>query len=48
VKPLPPLPGKRGSAIAAEVGGKIYVIGGATTAEGPRTRSSRSSALLAF
>src|SRR6187549_3611260 len=33
-KPLPPLPGKRGSAIAAEVGGKIYVIGGATTMEG--------------
>src|SRR5688572_20876796 len=29
-KSLPPLPGKRGSAIAAEVGGKIYVIGGAT------------------
>ena len=26
--------GKRGSAIAAEVGGKIYVIGGATTMEG--------------
>jgi N-acetylneuraminic acid mutarotase len=35
-KPLPPLPGKRGSAIAAEVGGKIYVIGGATTAEGSK------------
>src|SRR6185503_17777362 len=35
-KPLPPLPGKRGSAIAAEVGGKIYVIGGATTMEGAR------------
>jgi N-acetylneuraminic acid mutarotase len=33
-KPLAPLPGKRGSAIAAEVGGKIYVIGGATTMEG--------------
>jgi hypothetical protein len=33
-KPLPPLPGKRGSAVAAEVGGKIYVIGGATTMEG--------------
>jgi N-acetylneuraminic acid mutarotase len=29
-----PLPGKRGSAIAAEVNGKIYVIGGATTMEG--------------
>jgi N-acetylneuraminic acid mutarotase len=35
-KPLPPLPGKRGSAIAAEVGGKIYVIGGATTMEGSK------------
>jgi N-acetylneuraminic acid mutarotase len=32
-KSLPPLPGKRGSAVAAEVGGKIYVIGGATTVE---------------
>ena len=28
-KALAPLPGKRGSAVAAEVGGKIYVIGGA-------------------
>jgi len=35
-KPLPPLPGKRGSAIAAEAGGKIYVIGGATTMEGSK------------
>src|SRR6186713_45216 len=35
-KPLPPLPGKRGSAIAAEVDGKIYVIGGATTMEGSK------------
>src|SRR6478672_11359519 len=35
-KSLPPLPGKRGSAVAAEVGGKIYVIGGATTMEGSR------------
>src|SRR6188474_2344609 len=35
-KPLPPLPGKRGSAIAAEVGGKIYVIGGAATMEGSK------------
>ena len=35
-KALPPLPGKRGSAIAAEVGGKIYVIGGATTMEGSK------------
>jgi N-acetylneuraminic acid mutarotase len=35
-KPLAPLPGKRGSAIAAEVGGKIYIIGGATTMEGSK------------
>ena len=35
-KPLAPLPGKRGSAVAAEVGGKIYVIGGATTMEGSK------------
>ena len=31
-----PLPGKRGSAVAAEVGGKNYVIGGATTTEGSK------------
>ena len=30
-KALPPLPAKRGSAIAFEVGGKFYVIGGAST-----------------
>ena len=30
-KPLAPMPGKRCSAIAENVGGKIYVIGGATT-----------------
>jgi N-acetylneuraminic acid mutarotase len=35
-KALPPLPGKRGSAIAAAVDGKIYVIGGATTMEGSK------------
>ena len=35
-KPLAPMPGKRGSAIAEEVGGKIYVIGGATTMEGDK------------
>jgi N-acetylneuraminic acid mutarotase len=35
-KALAPLPGKRGSAIAAEVGGKIYVIGGATTVDGSK------------
>src|SRR6188474_2673667 len=33
-KSLPPVPTKRGSAVAAEVGGKIYTIGGATTMEG--------------
>ncbi len=33
-KSLPPLPTKRGSAAAVEVGGKIYTIGGATTVEG--------------
>src|SRR6187397_2121887 len=33
-KSLPPLPTKRGSAVAVEVGGKIYTIGGATTMEG--------------
>src|SRR6202051_123367 len=35
-KSLPPLPGKRGAALAAEVGGKIYVIGGATTVDGSK------------
>ena len=35
-KSLAPLPGKRGSAVAVEVGGKIYVIGGATTMEGSK------------
>src|SRR5678816_1496001 len=34
-KSLAPLPTKRGSAVAVEVGGKIYTIGGATTMEGP-------------
>ena len=33
-KSLPPVPTKRGSAVAVEVGGKIYTIGGATTMEG--------------
>jgi N-acetylneuraminic acid mutarotase len=36
-KPIAPLPDKRGSAIAAAVDGKIYVIGGATTMEGSKT-----------
>src|SRR6478609_909351 len=31
-KALAPLPGKRGSAVAVEVRGKIYVVGGVTTA----------------
>jgi N-acetylneuraminic acid mutarotase len=34
-KSLAPLPSKRGSAVAVEVGGKIYTIGGATTMEWP-------------
>jgi N-acetylneuraminic acid mutarotase len=33
-KPLAPLPSKRGSAVAAAVGDKIYVIGGVTTIPG--------------
>jgi N-acetylneuraminic acid mutarotase len=40
-KSLAPLPTKRGSAVAVEVGGKIYTIGGATTMEGPVTDDSR-------
>ena len=45
---LAPMPGKRCSAVAGEVGGKIYVIGGATTEPGTiqtsmaATRPSRS------
>ena len=35
-KALAPLPSQRGSAVAVEVGGKIHVIGGATTAEGSK------------
>ena len=35
-KSLPPVPGKRGSALAVEVGGKIYMIGGVTTVEGSK------------
>ncbi len=35
-KELAPLPGKRGSALAVEVRGKIHVIGGATTVEGSK------------
>ena len=35
-KALAPLPGKRGAAVAVEVGGKIYVIGGVTTVEGSK------------
>jgi N-acetylneuraminic acid mutarotase len=40
-KSLPPLPTKRGSAVAVEVGGKIYTIGGATTMEGTVLDDSR-------
>jgi N-acetylneuraminic acid mutarotase len=40
-KSLAPLPTKRGSAVAVEVGGKIYTIGGATTMEGPVLDDSR-------
>src|SRR5678816_356890 len=40
-KSLAPLPTKRGSAVAVEVGGKIYTIGGATTVEGPVLDDSR-------
>src|SRR4026208_2550242 len=35
-KALPPMPPKRGAAVAAEAGGKIYVVGGATTVEGSK------------
>jgi N-acetylneuraminic acid mutarotase len=35
-KSLPSVPGKRGSALAVQVGGKIYVIGGVTTVEGSK------------
>ena len=35
-KTLAPLPGNRGAAVAVEVGGKIYVIGGVTTVEGSK------------
>src|SRR5262245_58290919 len=35
-KALTSLPSKRGAAVAVEVSGKIYVIGGATTVEGAK------------
>src|SRR5438876_7885153 len=35
-KSLGPMPTKRGAAVAVEVGGKIYVIGGATTVAGSK------------
>jgi N-acetylneuraminic acid mutarotase len=35
-KSLAPLPGKRGAAVAVEVDGKIYVIGGVATVEGSK------------
>ncbi len=40
-KSLPPLPTRRGSAVAVEVGGKIYTIGGATTVDGPVLNDSQ-------
>jgi N-acetylneuraminic acid mutarotase len=42
-KSLAPLPSRRGSALAVEVGGKIYTIGGATTVE-----ASKDSFFTAF
>jgi N-acetylneuraminic acid mutarotase len=44
---LAPLPGKRGSAVAVEAGGKIYVIGGATTVEGSNESWTLSSGAAA-
>jgi len=38
-KALAPMPTKRGSAVAAAVGGKIYVIGGGTTSPGAKEPS---------
>lgn len=38
-KALAPMPTKRGSAVAAAVGGKIYVIGGGTTSPGSKEPS---------
>ena len=38
-KALAPMPTKRGSPVAAAVGGKIYVIGGATTSPGSKDPS---------
>jgi len=35
-KALAPLPSKRGAAVAVQVNGKVYVIGGATTADGSK------------
>ena len=35
-KALAPMPTKRGAAVAVEAGGKIYVIGGATTVDGSK------------
>jgi N-acetylneuraminic acid mutarotase len=35
-KALAPMPSKRGAGVAAAVGGKLYVIGGATTAPGAK------------
>ena len=35
-KTLAPLPGNRGASVAVEAGGKIYVVGGATTVDGAK------------
>jgi N-acetylneuraminic acid mutarotase len=45
---LAPMPTKRGAAVAAEVGGKIYVIGGATTVEGSNESWTLSSGAAAM
>ena len=47
-KSLPPLPGKRGAAIAAEAGGKIYVIGSTPRSKDRKIRTPASSDRLGF
>jgi N-acetylneuraminic acid mutarotase len=44
---LAPMPSKRGSAVAVEVGGKIYVIGGVSTVEGSNESLTLSSGAAA-
>src|ERR1017187_7317787 len=41
-KALAPMPGKRGSTVAAEVGGQIYVIGGAIPEPGTKEVAIRA------